>query len=50
MTLTVVMPCYNERATIREIVGHVQAVDLGDVRREILIDDGSWTAPCGTSC
>ena len=42
MTLTVVMPCYNERATIREIVGRVQAVDLGDVRREILIvDDGS---------
>ncbi len=36
------MPCYNERATIREIVSRVQAVDLGTVQREILIiDDGS---------
>ena len=42
MTLTVVIPCYNERATIREIVARVQAVDLGDMAREILIvDDGS---------
>ncbi len=36
------MPCYNERATIREIVGRVQAVELGDVELEIVIvDDGS---------
>src|SRR6478609_9417571 len=36
------MPCYNERATIREIVARVQAVDLGPVEREILVvDDGS---------
>jgi len=42
MTLTVVIPCYNERATIREIVARVQAVALGDMAREILIvDDGS---------
>ncbi|MCC6988991.1 MAG: glycosyltransferase family 2 protein, partial [Acidobacteria bacterium] len=42
MTLTVVMPCYNERATIREIVAKVQSVDLGDVGLELLIvDDGS---------
>ena len=42
MTLTVVIPCYNERATIREIVARVQAVELGDMAREILIvDDGS---------
>jgi len=42
MTLSVVIPCYNERATIREIVARVQAVDLGDMAREILIiDDGS---------
>jgi glycosyltransferase involved in cell wall biosynthesis len=42
MTLSVVMPCYNERATIREIVGRVQAVDLGGVGLEIVIvDDGS---------
>ncbi|MEZ5416420.1 MAG: glycosyltransferase family 2 protein [Vicinamibacterales bacterium] len=42
MKLSVVMPCYNEQATIREIVGRVQAVDLGDVDLEIVIvDDGS---------
>jgi glycosyltransferase involved in cell wall biosynthesis len=40
--LSVVMPCYNERATIREIVARVQAVDLGGVEKELLIvDDGS---------
>jgi glycosyltransferase involved in cell wall biosynthesis len=40
--LTVVMPCYNEQATIREIVSRVLAVDLGAVEREVLIvDDGS---------
>jgi glycosyltransferase involved in cell wall biosynthesis len=42
MKLTVVMPCYNEQATIREIVSRVQAVDLNGIDREILIvDDGS---------
>lgn len=42
MKLSVVMPCYNERATIREIVSRVLAVDLGAVEREIVIvDDGS---------
>lgn len=42
MKLSVLMPAYNERATIREIVGRVQAVDLGPLEREIVIvDDGS---------
>ncbi|MEW6320115.1 MAG: bifunctional glycosyltransferase/class I SAM-dependent methyltransferase [Acidobacteriota bacterium] len=42
MKLSVVMPCYNERATIREIVSRVLAVDLGGVDKEIVIvDDGS---------
>ncbi len=42
MTLSVVIPCYNERATIQQIVGRVQRVDLGGLDREILIvDDGS---------
>jgi glycosyltransferase involved in cell wall biosynthesis len=42
MKLSIVMPCYNERVTIREIVSRVQGVDLGEVEREILIvDDGS---------
>ena len=42
MKLSVVMPCFNEQATIREIVARVQAVDLGPIDKEILIvDDGS---------
>ena len=42
MKLSVVMPCYNEQATIREIVSRVQSVDLGPIDKEILIvDDGS---------
>ena len=40
--LSIVMPCYNERATIREIVSRVLAVDLPTIEKEILIvDDGS---------
>jgi glycosyltransferase involved in cell wall biosynthesis len=42
VTLSVVVPCYNERQTIRTIIERVQAVDLGAIRREILVvDDGS---------
>ena len=42
MTLSVVVPCYNEQVTIRELVARVQAVDLGGIDTEILIvDDGS---------
>ncbi len=42
MKLSVVMPAYNERRTIREIVAAVQAVDLGAIERElIIVDDGS---------
>jgi glycosyltransferase involved in cell wall biosynthesis len=40
--LSVVMPCYNERATIREIVSRVLAVELPGIQKEIVIvDDGS---------
>jgi glycosyltransferase involved in cell wall biosynthesis len=40
--LTVVMPCYNERATIREIVSRVLAVDLPGIEKElVIVDDGS---------
>jgi glycosyltransferase involved in cell wall biosynthesis len=40
--LSVVMPCYNERATIREIVSRVLAVELPAIEKEIVIvDDGS---------
>jgi glycosyltransferase involved in cell wall biosynthesis len=42
MKLSVIMPCYNEQATIREIVSRVQGVNLGAIEKEILIvDDGS---------
>ena len=42
MKLSVVMPCYNEQATIREIVQRVQTADRCGLALEILIvDDGS---------
>jgi glycosyltransferase involved in cell wall biosynthesis len=42
MKLSVVMPAYNEQATIRTIVARVLAVDLGPVEKElVIIDDGS---------
>jgi len=41
-TLSVVMPAYNERRTIRSIVEAVLAVDLPGLNRElIIVDDGS---------
>jgi glycosyltransferase involved in cell wall biosynthesis len=40
--LSVVMPCYNEKATIEEILREVMEVDLGSTKKEIIIvDDGS---------
>lgn len=42
MKLSVVMPAYNERRTIRDILAAVQAVHLEGIDREIVIvDDGS---------
>jgi glycosyltransferase involved in cell wall biosynthesis len=42
MKLSIIMPAYNERATIREIVSRVLAVDLGPVEKElVIVDDGS---------
>ena len=36
------MPCYNERATIREIVSRVLAVELPGIEKElVIVDDGS---------
>jgi glycosyltransferase involved in cell wall biosynthesis len=41
-TLTIVIPVYNEQATIREVVERVLTVDIGPLAREIIIsDDGS---------
>jgi glycosyltransferase involved in cell wall biosynthesis len=40
--LSIIMPVYNERNTIQEILRRVRAVDLGDIAKEIIvIDDGS---------
>src|SRR5258706_4028444 len=42
MKLSIVMPAYNERQTIREIVAKVLAVPLPGIEKEIVIvDDGS---------
>jgi len=42
MKLSVVMPAYNEQATIRTIVSRVLEVDLGPVEKElVIVDDGS---------
>lgn len=40
--LSIVIPCYNEKDTIMEILKEVNAVNLGDTKKEIIIvDDGS---------
>lgn len=41
MKLSVVIPVYNERATLEELVSRVLAVDLAMEREVILVDDGS---------
>jgi glycosyltransferase involved in cell wall biosynthesis len=37
--LSIVVPCYNEKATIEEILNEVFAVDLGSTKKEIIIVD-----------
>ena len=37
--LSIIIPCYNERNTIEEIVDKVLAVDLGKIEKEIIIVD-----------
>lgn len=45
LTLSVVIPVYNEQATIGEVIDRVQSVDLGPIAKEIIIsDDGSTDA------
>lgn len=41
MKLSIVIPVYNERATLEELVARVLAVDTGLEREIILVDDGS---------
>lgn len=40
-TLSIVIPVYNELATLEELVSRVLAVDVGLEREIILVDDGS---------
>lgn len=40
--LSIIIPCYNEKATIEKILAEVDEVDLGKINKEIIIvDDGS---------
>jgi glycosyltransferase involved in cell wall biosynthesis len=40
--LSIIMSVYNERETLREILGQVRTVDLGGIEKEIVaVDDGS---------
>lgn len=42
MKLSIVVPAYNERKTIEELIRRVEAADIGALRKEILVvDDGS---------
>ncbi len=41
MKVSVVIPVYNEKNTLREIVGRVHAVDLGLEKEIIIVDDAS---------
>jgi glycosyltransferase involved in cell wall biosynthesis len=42
MKLSIIVPVYNERNTIQEILRRVRAVDLGEISKEIIaVDDGS---------
>src|SRR3989338_2732087 len=40
MTLSVIIPVYNEKTTIREIIGRVQSAEPQD-KEIIIVDDGS---------
>lgn len=42
MKLSIIIPVYNEKATLDELVARVEAADIGPVEKEIVIvDDGS---------
>ena len=42
MKLSIIMPVFNERETLREILQQVRDVELADIEKEILaVDDGS---------
>lgn len=41
-TLSIIIPCYNEENTIEALISEVESVDLGKIKKElIIVDDGS---------
>lgn len=47
MKLSVIMPVYNEKNTIKEILRQVRSVDLGDLDKEIIVVDDCSTDGTG---
>ncbi|MDP1808514.1 MAG: glycosyltransferase family 2 protein [Actinomycetota bacterium] len=47
MKLSVIMPVYNEKTTIKEILRQVRSVDLGDLDKEIIVVDDCSTDGTG---
>lgn len=43
MKLSIVMPSYNEGATIAQVIQAIEAVHLGDLEKEIIVVDGQST-------
>jgi glycosyltransferase involved in cell wall biosynthesis len=42
MKLSIIVPVFNERNTVKEILRRVRAVDIGEIAKEIIVvDDGS---------
>jgi len=41
MRISIIMPAYNEAATIAEMIGRVQTVDVGCEKEMIIVDDAS---------
>ena len=42
-TLSVIIPCYNESATIVELLRRVEAADIGEVEKQIIVVDDAST-------
>lgn len=42
-TLSIIIPCYNESATIVELLRRVEAADIGEVEKQIVIVDDAST-------
>ena len=40
-TLSIVIPAYNEKNTIREIIARVEKADMGMRKEIVIVDDGS---------